>query len=456
MARWGCLDARVGKCLNPKGSTHLDFRLCPKSDCGEPTAAGSLKGTFSATGISARHGSHQADARGFCRFAPDGRQSQPPYPPMSASPLKPSVWRKTRLQLAATRRPTSSGRRWSCSSRTSTRTCLHLAAATAGTIILVARLWDAFFDPADGRSRRPDAHALGQVPPLGSLYRAPLGGHHVPRLPNAETLDDVQHGRLRPRDEHPPHDAVLDEQHAVLGARGRDDRRRERAGEPQLVPVRGRERGAVHRGRVHASSGGEVGSGPEHDRQRGWARGRWGLWAALCLVLFPDRRSSRTRERIHPEPKQKSTPKQDFGDPFRNSPWVAMFLLTLVQFALIAPQGESPLLGHPIPTPTRHLDVRLAPVDSPLTAAPVAAGSPAPGGLLEWLGYIVHADRADLAASNVADVFNSIINMLGKVVIIVVISSRRRSPGVRQEGGCDRRFCLHRRSQISPSTSSLR
>jgi glycoside/pentoside/hexuronide:cation symporter, GPH family len=41
--------------------------------------------------------------------------------------------------------------------------------------------------------------------------------------------------------------------------------------------------------------------------------------------------------------------------------------------------------------------------------------------LLEWLGYIVHADRGDLARSNVADVANSIINMIGTATIIIVI-----------------------------------
>ena len=56
-----------------------------------------------------------------------------------------------------------------------------------------------------------------------------------------------------------------------------------------------------------------------------------------------------------------------------------------------------------------------------LTAAPVAGATAAPGGRLEWLGYIVHADRANLGNSNVADVFNSMINMLGKVVVILVI-----------------------------------
>jgi Na+/melibiose symporter-like transporter len=40
---------------------------------------------------------------------------------------------------------------------------------------------------------------------------------------------------------------------------------------------------------------------------------------------------------------------------------------------------------------------------------------------METLGYIVHGDRADVASSNVADVANSIINMLGTGITIIVI-----------------------------------
>jgi len=50
-------------------------------------------------------------------------------------------------------------------------------------------------------------------------------------------------------------------------------------------------------------------------------------------------------------------------------------------------------------------------------------------GLLEWLGYIVHGDAS---ASNVADVFNSIINMLGTALIIIVILL---SPSLAQKFG---------------------
>jgi Na+/melibiose symporter-like transporter len=56
-----------------------------------------------------------------------------------------------------------------------------------------------------------------------------------------------------------------------------------------------------------------------------------------------------------------------------------------------------------------------------LTAQVLAPGAPRPGGVLEWLGYIVHADPENLAGSNVADVFNSIVNMISTITIIVVI-----------------------------------
>ena len=45
---------------------------------------------------------------------------------------------------------------------------------------------------------------------------------------------------------------------------------------------------------------------------------------------------------------------------------------------------------------------------------PRRPGKRAPAtGILETFGYIVHNSRADVATSNVTDVANSIINMLG-------------------------------------------
>jgi GPH family glycoside/pentoside/hexuronide:cation symporter len=70
---------------------------------------------------------------------------------------------------------------------------------------------------------------------------------------------------------------------------------------------------------------------------KGWQM-TMGLWAIVCVVLFVITFLS-TRERILPDPKQKSDPKQDFGALLKNGPWIAMFILTLAHFAMLAMRG---------------------------------------------------------------------------------------------------------------------
>lgn len=154
-----------------------------------------------------------------------------------------------------------------------------------------------------------------------------------------------------------------------------------------------------------------------HDRQYGWVV-TMSIWAVLCLVLFLITFVT-TRERIRPEPTQKSSAKQDFADLLKNSPWAVMVVMTLVHFSILSFRGGA-LYNY-----YHHYADKAALYDwvhtLGLTAPAIAPGSPAPGGILEWLGYIVHGDKSDLANSNVADVANSIINMIGTGVIIVVI-----------------------------------
>jgi len=145
----------------------------------------------------------------------------------------------------------------------------------------------------------------------------------------------------------------------------------------------------------------------------------------LCLVLFLITFLT-TKERIKPPPHQKSSPKQDFVDLFKNNPWKVMFLWTLVHFAILTFRGGA-LYNYYF-----HYADKAAMFDWLSKfglVAPVGAGS---GGLLEALGYIVHGDRANLAGSNVASVFYSIVNMLNTATIIVVILA---SPGLARRFG---------------------
>jgi Na+/melibiose symporter-like transporter len=151
-----------------------------------------------------------------------------------------------------------------------------------------------------------------------------------------------------------------------------------------------------------------------HDRQYGW-RMTMTIWAVLCFVLFLITFAT-TRERIQPARTEKSSPKQDFLDLLNNAPWKIMFCWTMVHFAILSFRGGA-LYNY-----YHHYADKAAMFDFVKQFGLVAPADAGPqGGILETLGYIVHGDRASLDNSNVADVFNSIINMLGTGLIIIVI-----------------------------------
>ncbi|MEO7598977.1 MAG: glycoside-pentoside-hexuronide (GPH):cation symporter [Opitutus sp.] len=149
-----------------------------------------------------------------------------------------------------------------------------------------------------------------------------------------------------------------------------------------------------------------------HDRQHGWQM-TMTVWAVLCLVLFLVTFLS-TRERIKPVNEVKSSPRQDFADLLKNRPWIALFAYTLFNFAMLTYRGGAHYnLYH-------HFADKAAMFDF-VNKLGLTTPEPTPqGGLLEWLGYVVHGTRDNLG-TNVADVFNSIINMAGFATTIVVI-----------------------------------
>jgi len=154
-----------------------------------------------------------------------------------------------------------------------------------------------------------------------------------------------------------------------------------------------------------------------HDRAYGWQM-TMSIWAVLCLILFLITFFS-TRERVQPVNPTKSSPGQDLADLLRNGPWKIMAAMTLIHFAILSFRGGA-LYNY-----YHHYADKAAMFDFVqklgLTAPALATDAPKPGGLLEWLGYIVHGTRDNLVTSNVADVFNSVINMAGTLTTIIVI-----------------------------------
>ncbi len=149
-----------------------------------------------------------------------------------------------------------------------------------------------------------------------------------------------------------------------------------------------------------------------HDRQYGW-RMTMTLWAVLCFILFMVTFFT-TKERLAPVAQVKSSPKQDFTDLLKNSPWIALVGYTIFNFAMLTYRGGAHynFYHHFADKPAMFDFIAKLGLTTPDTAPQ--------GSALEWLGYIAHGTR-DALPTNVADVFNSIINMIGTATTIVFI-----------------------------------
>jgi Na+/melibiose symporter-like transporter len=145
------------------------------------------------------------------------------------------------------------------------------------------------------------------------------------------------------------------------------------------------------------------------DKERGWTM-TMGLWAILCLALFLTTFLT-TKERIQPISKEKTSARQDFSDLLKNYPWIIMFCMTFTHFTILALRGGALYNYYMYYADKAALYDWLQGLG--LT---VPAGSSSQGGILHWLGYIVLPDK-----SNVAGVAYSIIQMIGTGVTIIVI-----------------------------------
>jgi glycoside/pentoside/hexuronide:cation symporter, GPH family len=63
-----------------------------------------------------------------------------------------------------------------------------------------------------------------------------------------------------------------------------------------------------------------------------------GIFSVLAVIFFVITFAT-TKERVHPDPSQKSTVAQDFGDLLKNGPWIAMFVLTILIFITLSMRG---------------------------------------------------------------------------------------------------------------------
>ena len=148
-----------------------------------------------------------------------------------------------------------------------------------------------------------------------------------------------------------------------------------------------------------------------NDNAKGWQM-TLGLWAVVCVVFFVITFLT-TRERIKPDPKQKSSPKEDFRGLLKNGPWIAMFTVTLAHFIYVAMRGGTMAYYFDYYVDKDALYVLLQNVG----LGGALAGS-TEGGLGNYLlntfGLIVDPNR-----TNVSSVGFSLFNMSGQFVTVI-------------------------------------
>lgn len=145
------------------------------------------------------------------------------------------------------------------------------------------------------------------------------------------------------------------------------------------------------------------------DNAKGWQL-TIGVFALLAVVFFLITFLS-TRERIHPDPRQKSSPKQDFADLLKNGPWISMFVLTLFLFITLALWGSAMFYYF---TYYVDKDALFAFLQSLGLVTSTAAEPGLWHNTLNSFGLIALDDR-----SNVSSVGFSLFNMGGQLVTII-------------------------------------
>jgi glycoside/pentoside/hexuronide:cation symporter, GPH family len=290
-----------------------------------------------------------------------------------------------------------------------------LSTGVAGAIVLVARLWDAVFDPIMGVLADRTQTRWGRFRPwvlwtsfpwaivMVLAYTTPHFGK--PAMIAYAFVTNILLMTLYSANNMP---------YSALGAVMTGDiNERAKLNSYRFITVNAAQFivGGFTLTLVHRFAG------ADHNIQRGWAY-TMGLWAILCLAMFLVTFFS-TKERIQPEPGQRTPWRQDLADLLKNNPWKVMFFMTLVHFSILSFRGGALYnYYHQYADKAALFDW----VQSlGLTAPALPPGAPAPHGVLEMLGCIVHGDRSDLANSNVADVAYSLINMLGIGITMIVI-----------------------------------
>ena len=210
---------------------------------------------------------------------------------------------------------------------------LGITAAAAGTMLLVGRLWDAFFDPMMGVIADRTNTRWGKFRPWVLWTALPWGVVMVLAytVPGFGTTGKVIWAGLTNTLLMTLYSMNNTPYSAMSGVMTGDGAERTRLSSYRFVAA------MVAQLVVGGFTLPLVAKFGHGDSARGWQM-TMALWAVICIVCFVITFAT-TRERIQPPPGQHSSNAADFRSLLKNGPWIAMFVLTLSHFVFVAMRG---------------------------------------------------------------------------------------------------------------------
>src|SRR6476661_9118366 len=264
-----------------------------------------------------------------------------------------------------------------------------ISAAAAGTMLLVGRLWDAFFDPMMGVLADRTNTRWGKFRPWVLWTAVPWAVVMVLAytVPNFSSPGKLLWAGLTNIVLMTLYSANNTPYSAMSGVMTGDGAERTKLSSYRFVAAM---LAQLIVGGFTLPLVAKFGQG---NNAKGWQM-TMALWAVVCLACFLITFAT-TRERIQPPASQKIEPKKDFSNLLKNGPWIAMFVLTLVHFVFVAMRGGTMFYYFNYYVDQAKLLTFLQGIGLPQATAAQPDGGHA---LMNILGLIINVDRTNVAS----------------------------------------------------------
>jgi Na+/melibiose symporter-like transporter len=282
---------------------------------------------------------------------------------------------------------------------------MGIAAGIAGSLLLVGRFWDAFFDPMMGVMADRTNTRWGRFRPWVLWSALPFAvvmvlAYTVPGFSYGSTLVYAALTNILLWTLYSANNTPYSAMTAVMTG---DVNERTSLSQYRFVPV------VIAQLMVGGFTLPLVARFGHGNNARGWQM-TIGLWASICLACFVITFLS-ARERIQPLKREKVSIRLSFGNLRRNAPWIALFIVALCHFTANSMREGTVIYFFQYYVDKNRLFEFLRGVGLPWAAQ---GGGGLRFSLLTAFGLVIDAGK-----SNVWSVGYSMWNMSGQVVLVI-------------------------------------